>query len=91
MDWMYKESSLYLERKFQIYQEFLSLRDYSVETKGQKQRRIESQENEIINAYLSCVNNKEICEKYKISNNTLYRILQRNNIIPFKEKERINK
>ena len=60
MDWMYKESSLYLERKFQIYQEFLSLRDYSVETKGQKQRRIESQENEIINAYLSCVNNKEI-------------------------------
>lgn len=91
MDWMYKESSLYLERKFQIYQEFLSLRDYSVETKGQKQRRIESQENKIINAYLSCVNNKEICEKYKISNNTLYRILQRNNIIPFKEKERINK
>ena len=88
---MYKESFLYLERKFQIYQEFLSLRDYSVETKGQKQRRIESQENEIINAYLSCVNNKEICEKYKISNNTLYRILQRNNIIPFKEKERINK
>lgn len=88
---MYKESSLYLERKFQIYQEFLSLRDYSVETKGQKQRRIESQENKIINAYLSCVNNKEICEKYKISNNTLYRILQRNNIIPFKEKERINK
>lgn len=91
MDWMYKESSLYLERKFQTYQEFLSLRDYSVETKGQKQRRIESQENEIINAYLSYVNNKEICEKYKISNNTLYRILQRNNIIPFKEKERINK
>lgn len=91
MDWMYKESSLYLERKFQTYQEFLSLRDYSVETKGQKQRRIESQENEIINAYLSYVNSKEICEKYKISNNTLYRILQRNNIIPFKEKERINK
>ena len=91
MDWMYKESSLYLERKFQTYQEFLSLRDYSVETKGQKQRRIESQEKEIINAYLSYVSNKEICEKYKISNNTLYRILQRNNIIPFKEKERINK
>lgn len=91
MDWMYKESSLYLERKFQTYQEFLSLRDYSVETKGQKKRRIEIQEKEIINAYLSYISNKEICEKYKISNNTLYRILQRNNIIPFKEKERINK
>lgn len=91
MDWMYKESSLYLERKFQTYQEFLSLRDYSVETKGQKKRRIEIQEKEIINAYLSYISNKEICEKYKISNNTLYRILQRNNIIPFKEKERLNK
>ena len=34
MDWMYKESSLCLERKFQTYQEFLSLRDYSIETKG---------------------------------------------------------
>ena len=91
MDWMYQNSSLYLERKFQIYQEFLSLRDYSIETKGQKQRRIKSQENEIIKAYLSCIDNKEICEKYKISNNTLYKILQRNDVKPFKEKERINK
>lgn len=91
LDWMYKDSALYLERKYQKYQEFLSIRDYSIETKGQKQRRIKTQENEIINAYLSCVSNKEICERYKISNNTLYRILQRNNIVLFKEKERINK
>lgn len=91
LDWMYKDSTLYLKRKYQRYQEFLSIRDYSTETKGQKQRRVKTQENEIINAYLSCISNKEICEKYKISNNTLYRILQRNNVIPFKEKERINK
>lgn len=91
LDWIYKNSSLYLERKYQKYQEFLSLRDYSVETKGQKQRRVKTQEKEIINAYLSCISNKEICEKYKISNNTLYKILQRNGIKPFKEKERINK
>lgn len=91
LDWMYKDSTLYLERKYQKYQEFLSVRDYSIETKGQKQRRINSQETEIINAYLSCISNKEICEKYKISNNTLYKVLQRNNVIPFKEKERINK
>lgn len=88
---MYKDSTLYLKRKYQRYQEFLSIRDYSTETKGQKQRRIKVQENEIINVYLSCVENKKICKKYEISNNTLYRILQRNNIVPFKEKERINK
>lgn len=91
LDWMYKDSTLYLERKYQKYQEFLSIRDYSIETKGQKQRRIKAQETEIINAYLSCVGNKEICEKYKISNNTLYKILQRNDVKPFKEKERLNK
>ena len=91
LDWMYKDSSLYLERKYQKYQEFLSLRDYSIETKGQKQRRIKSQENEIIKAYLSHIENKEICRKYEISNITLYRILQRNNIKPFKEKVRLNK
>ena len=88
---MYKDSTLCLERKYQKYQEFLSIRDYSIETKGQKQRRIKAQETEIINAYLSCVGNKEICEKYKISNNTLYKILQRNDVKPFKEKERLNK
>lgn len=91
LDWMYKDSTLHLKRKYQRYQEFLSIRDYSIETKGQKQRRIKTQETEIINAYLSCVDNKEICERYKISNNTLYKILQRNDVKPFKEKERINK
>lgn len=88
---MYKDSTLYLERKYQKYQEFLSIRDYSIETKGQKKRRIESQENEIINAYLSYISNKEICEKYKISNTTLYAILQRNDVKPFSKRKRINK
>ena len=43
LDWMYKDSSLYMERKYQKYLEFLSVRDFSVETKGQKKRRLKEQ------------------------------------------------
>lgn len=89
LDWMYKDSKLYMERKYQKYLEFLSVRDFSVETVGQKRRRLKEQENEIINKYISGIEEtKMICEQYQMSINTLYRILQRNNIKPYRENER---
>ena len=65
LDWMYKDSNLYMERKYQKYLEFLSVRDFSVETKGQKQRRLKEQENEIVNKYISGIEETSmICEQY---------------------------
>ena len=65
LDWMYKDSSLYMERKHQKYLEFLSIRDFSVETKGQKRRRLKEQENEIVNKYISGIEETNmICEQY---------------------------
>lgn len=65
LDWMYKDSNLYMERKYQKYLEFLSVRDFSVETKGQKRRRLKEQENEIVNKYISGIEETSmICEQY---------------------------
>lgn len=65
LDWMYKDSNLYMERKYQKYLEFLSVRDFSVETKGQKRRRLKGQENEIVNKYISGIEETSmICEQY---------------------------
>ena len=89
LDWMYKDSNLYMERKYQKYLEFLSVRNFSVETKGQKQRRLKEQEDEIVNKYISGIEETSmICEQYQMSINTLYRILQRNNIKPNRENNR---
>ena len=89
LDWMYKDSCLYMERKYQKYLEFLSTRDFSVETKGQKQRRLKEQENEIINKYISGIEETNmICKQYQMSIPTLYKILQRNNIQPNRENKR---
>lgn len=88
LDWMYKDSCLYMERKHQKYLEFLSTRDFSIETKGQKQRRLKEQENEIINKYISGIEEtKMICEQYQMSIHTLYQILRRNNIKPNRNNE----
>ena len=89
LDWMYKDSNLYMERKYQKYLEFLNTRDFSIETKGQKQRRLKQQENEIINKYISGIEETNmICERYQMSIHTLYQILQRNNIQPNREEIR---
>ena len=89
LDWMYKDSNLYMERKYQKYLEFLSVRDFSTETVGQKRRRLKEQENEIINKYISGIEGtKMICEQYQMSIYTLYKILQRNNITPNRENKR---
>ena len=89
LDWMYKDSNLYMERKYQKYLEFLSVRDFSTETKRQKRRRLKKQENEIINKYISGIEETNmICKQYQMSINTLYRILQRNNIKPNRENNR---
>ena len=89
LDWMYKDSNLYMERKYQKYLEFLSVRDFSIETVGQKRRRLKEQENEIVNKYISGIEGtKMICEQYQMSIYTLYKILQRNNITPNRENER---
>ena len=65
LDWMYKDSNLYMERKYQKYLEFLSVRDFSTETKRQKRRRLKKQENEIINKYISGIEETNmICKQY---------------------------
>lgn len=42
LDWMYKDAKIYLERKYQKYQEFLSIRDFTEESAGQRKRRIQA-------------------------------------------------
>lgn len=92
LDWMYKDATIYLQRKYDKYQEFLSVRDFSKETIGQKRRRIKTQENEIIEAYSSTDKFiSEIAHEFNCSSNTIFKVLERNNVVLDRELKRIGK
>lgn len=75
LDWIYKDATIYLVRKYNKYIKFINNRNFSIETPKEKNIRIKNQIKEIIQDKNNGMLVKDICKKYKISNTTLRKIL----------------
>lgn len=92
LDWMYKDAKIYLERKYQKYQEFLSVRDFTEESAGQRKRRIQANKNFIIQDYLDGeLTLVQISKKFNCSTNAIIRLLKQENMQPNRANKNSNR
>lgn len=78
LDWIYKDASFYMQRKFNKKEEFYELLKDIREIKF---RRLESEEKDnIIKSYLEGMKNIDIEKKYDVTNKTVYNILNERKI-----------
>ena len=80
LDWLYKDSSIYLIRKYNKYNEFSNSRDFTKETSYEKRDRIRSDSKTIISRYLNGESATTISKDYDCSINVITRLLKANNI-----------
>ena len=80
LDWMYKDATVYLTRKYNDYIKFSNSRDFSKETSYEKRDRIRADSETIISRYLNGESATTISKDYDCSINVITRLLKANNI-----------
>ena len=80
LDYIYKDSKIHLNRKYERYITFINSRDFSKLTLKEKSKKVKADSDKIIKRYLEGEAASVIAKNYDCSSNVILRLLKANNI-----------